>query len=244
MDVSTRAVLTAVLGAVVAGAAVLDPRALVAVVVLLALALAYGWPRLLDLPVPLGAFVVVALGGAGGAGVVAATRGEPFLRDLPVVIALAVLLTFVNEMARQDGRPRLLDSVAGTVTGVLVAAAAAGWIAAVRMPGGSGLVVAGAVALFLGSAAAAVPFGGWLAVLVTSAAAIAGGAGAGAVMPRIDALTGSLIGLAVGLLVAVLHALFDRVPTLEGRWASVAALVLPVSVSGLVVYVIGRVLLG
>ncbi len=244
MDVSTRAVLTAVLGAVVAGAAVLDPMVLAAVVVLLALTLAYGWPRLLDLPVPLGAFVVVALGGAGGAGVVAATSDQPYLRELPVVVALAVLLTFVNEMARQDGRPRLVDSVAGTVTGVLVAAAGAGWIAAVRTPGGPGLVVAGAVALFLGSAAAAVPFGGWLAVLVTSAAAIAGGGAAGAVMPRIDPVTGGVIGLAVGLLVAVLHALFDRVPALERRWASVAALVLPVSVSGIVVYVIGRVLLG
>jgi len=244
MDVSTRAVLTAVLGAVVAGSAVLHPLVLAAVIVLLALALAFGWPRLLELPVPLGAFVVVALGGAGGAGVVAAAHGEPYLRELPVVVALAVLLTFVNEMARQDGRARLLDSVAGTITGVLVAAAGAGWIAAVRTPAGPGLVVAGAVALAVGAAVSAVPFGGWIAVALTTLTATAAGAGAGAVMPRIDPLTGGLIGLAVGLLVAVLHALLDRVPSLAGRWASVAALVLPVSVSGIVVYVIGRVLLG
>ena len=244
MDVSTRAVLTAVLGAAVAGSAVLHPMALAAVVVLLALALAYGWPRLLDLPVPLGAFVVVSLGGAGGAGVVAATGGEPYLREVPVVVALAVLLAFVNEMARQDGRPRLVDSVAGTVTGVLVAAAGAGWIAAVRTSGGPGLVVAGAVALAVGAAVSAVPLGGWVAVVVTTGTAMIGGGAAAAVMPRIDPVTGALIGLAVGLLVSVLHVLFDRAPTLENRWAAVAAVVLPVLVSGIVVYAVGRVLLG
>ena len=244
MDVSTRAVLTAVLAALVAGAAVLDPWVVTGVVVALSLLFAFGWPRLLNLPVPLGAFVVVALGGAGGAGVVAATQGEPFLRELPVVVALTVLLTFANEMPREDGRPRLLDSVAGTVTGVLVAAAGAGWISAVRISGGPSLVVAGAVALAVGAAVSAVPLGGWVAVVVTSAAAMIGGGAVGLVMPRIDPVSGVLIGLAVGLVVAVLHALLDHVPALQRRWASVAALIVPVSLSGIVVYVLGRVLLG
>lgn len=244
MDVSTRAVLTAVLGAVVAGSAVLHPTVVTVVAVLLALAVAYGWPRLLDLPVPLGAFVVVALGGAGGAVVVGVTSGEPSLRDLPVVVALAVLLTFVNEMARQDGRARLVDSVSGTVTGVLVAAAGSGWIAADRTVAGPGLVVAGAVALAVGAAVSAVPLGGWVAVLVTTAAAVIGGGAAAAVMPRIDPVTGVVLGVAVGLLVAVLHSLLEHVPALERRSAAVAGLVLPVSVSGIVVYVIGRVMLG
>ena len=244
MDVSTRAVLTAVLGAAVAGSAVLHPMVLAAVVMLLTLALAHGWPRLLELPVPLGAFVVITLGGAGGIAVVTVTQGQPYLRDLPVVVALAVLLTFVNEMARLDGRPRLLESVAGTVTGVLVAAAGAGWIAAVRTPAGPDLVVTGAVALAVGAAVSAVPFGGWVAVVTTAATAMMAGGAAGAVMPRMDPVTGVLLGLTVGVLVAVLHSLFERVPALRRRSASVAALVLPVSVSGILVYVIGRVLLG
>ncbi|HWS57927.1 MAG TPA: hypothetical protein VN257_05260 [Actinotalea sp.] len=244
MDVSTRAVLTAAVAAAVAGAAVLGEALLVVVVGLLVLALAVGWPVLLDLPSRLGSTVVLALAGAGGVIAVAATRGQPFLRELPVVVALAVLLAFVNELARQDGRHGLVESVTGTVTGVLVVTAAAGWIATGRAPVGEALVVSGAVALALGAAVSAVPLGGWLAALVTTAAAVLGGGAVGAAMPQLDLVAGGLLGLAVGILVAALHVLFDSLPALERRTAAMAALLLPVSVSGIVVYVVGRVLVG
>src|SRR3712207_7517865 len=50
------------------------------------------------------------------------TAGEPFLRELPEVLALAVLLAFVHELLRRDGRERLVESVAGAAAGVVVAA--------------------------------------------------------------------------------------------------------------------------
>ena len=192
----------------------------------------------------LGAATVVALGGVGAVLAVTATQGQPLLRELPVVVALAVLLAFVNELARQDGRLRLVESVTGTVTGVLVATAAAGWVAAVRAPGGSSLVVSGAVALAVGAAVSAVPLGGWLGALVTTVAAVIGGGAVGAVMPEMDILAGTLVGLSTGMLVAALHVLFDRLPALRRPLASLAAIVLPVSVSGILVYVVGRVLVG
>lgn len=244
MDVSTRAVLTALVAALVAGAAVLDEMLLVGAACALALALAIGWPVLLDLPARLGSAVVIALGGAGGVLAVTATRGEPFLRDLPVVVALAVLLAFVNELARQDGRRRLVESVTGTVTGVLVATCAAGWVATGRTPAGASLVVTGAVALAVGAAVSAVPLGGWLGVLATTVAAVLAGGAVGAVMPMVDALSGAVLGLGTGILVAALHVLFDRLPALRRRTAGIAALTLPVAVSGILVYVVGRVLVG
>lgn len=244
MDVATRAVLTAVVAALVAGAAVLDPVWVSAVAGLLALVVAVGWPSLLDLPSRLGSGVVIALGGAGGVLAVAATRGLPVLRELPVVVALAVLLAFVNELARQDGRRRLVESVSGTVTGVLVASAAAGWVAAIRTPSGVGLVVTGALALAAAAAVSAIPFGEWLSAGMTTFAGVAGGVAAGAVMPGVGPLPGAALGVAVGLLVGVLHVLFERVPALRRRWAAAAALMLPVSVSGILTYVVGRVLLG
>lgn len=244
MNVSTRAVLTAAAAAAVAGAAVLGEAPLVAVAGALVLALAVGWPVLLDLPTRLGSTVVIALGGAGGVIAVTATQGQPYLRELPVVVALAVLLSFVNELARQDGRHRLVESVTGTVAGVLVVTAAAGWVATGRAPVGDALVISGAVALALGAGVSAVPLGGWLAALVTTAAAMLGGGAVGAVMPVLDTLAGALLGLAVGILVAALHVLFDALPALERRTAGMAALLLPVSVSGIVVYVVGRVLVG
>ncbi len=244
MDVSTRAVLTAVVAALVGGAGVVAGVPLVAASAVLALVLAVGWPVLLDLPARLGSSVVIALGGVGGVIAVTATRGQPVLRELPIVVALAILLAFVNELARQDGRHRLVESVTGTVTGVLVATAAAGWVASGRTPGGTSLVVSGAVALAVGAAVSAVPLGGWTAAAVTTVAAVIAGGAVGAVMPGTDVLAGAFLGLATGILVAALHALFDRQPVLSRRWAALATIVLPVSVSGILVYVVGRVLVG
>lgn len=253
MDASTRAVLTAVLAALMAAASFLvtvpemeaaGELPVVVLAVALALVIAVGWPVLLGLPNLLGSGVVVALGGAGAVIAVTATRGQPVLRALPVVVALAVLLAFVNELARQDGRRRLVDSVAGTVTGVLVATSAAGWVAAERAPGGTSLVVSGAVALAVAAAVSAVPLGGWLGATVTSVSAVVAGGAVGGVMPDIGVLVGGLLGLATGVLIAALHALVDPIDALRRRWAALAVVALPVSVSGILVYVVGRVLAG
>jgi hypothetical protein len=253
MEASTRAVLTAVLAALVAlvsfareipafaGGGELP---VIVTAVLLALVIAAGWPVLLGLPNVLGSSVVIALGGAGAVLAVAATRGQPFLRELPIVVALAVLLAFVNELARQDGRRRLVDSVAGTVTGVLVATASAGWVAADRAVGGTSLVVSGAVALAVAAAVSAVPLGDWVGVAVTTGSAVLAGGAVGFVMSDIDILVGGLLGLATGILIAALHVLFDRMPALRHRLAALTVVVLPVAVSGIMVYVVGRVLVG
>ena len=244
MDVSTRAVLTAVVAALVAVAAFVGEAPVVVVALVLTLVLATGWPVLLELPSVLGAAVVIAIGGAGGVIVVAATQGPPFLRELPIVVALAVLLAFVNELARQDGRLRLVESVTGTVTGVLVATAAAGWVAAARSPGGTSMVVGGAVALAFAAGFSTISLGGWTAAGITAGVGLVAGGAVGAVMPDTDLLAGAVLGLAVGILVAALHVLFDRMPALDRRMAALAVVALPVSVSGILVYVVGRVLAG
>lgn len=242
MDVSTRAVLTAASAALVGGAGVLGDLALAAAAGVLALLVAVGWPALLDLPNRLGSGVVIALGGVGAVLTVYATRGQPVLRALPVAVALAILLAFVNELARQDGRVRLVESVTGTVTGVLVATSAAGWVAAGRIPAGTSLVVSGAVALAVGAAVSAVHLGGWTAATTTTVAAVIAGAAVGAVMPDASVVAGAVLGLATGILVAALHVLLDRQPVLRRPLAAVAALLLPVVVSGVFVYVVGRLL--
>lgn len=244
MDVSTRAVTTAVLATAVAAAAFLGELPLAGVAVVLTVLLAVGWPVLLDLPSPLGSGVVVALAGIGAVGVVLATRGEPFLRELPIVVALAIVLAFVNELARQDGRLRLVESVTGTVSGIVVVTTAAGWIASVRTPGGTGLVVGGAVALAIAAGVSAVPLGGWTGALVTMVAAVLAGGAVGLVMPALGLLPGIVLGLAIGILMASLHVLLDRTVARRRRLAALAAIVLPVLVTGVGVYVVGRVLVG
>jgi hypothetical protein len=244
MTVSTRAVLTAVVAALVAVAAFVGELPLVVLCGVLALVLAVGWPTLVDAPARRGAGVVVGLGGLGALTAVTLTDGEPFLRELPEVLAGAVLLAFVHELVRRDGRERLVESVAGAVAGVVVAASVAGWVAGGRTAGGASLVVTGAVALAVGSAVSALHLAGWLSALLTIVAAAAAGAGVGSVLPLVDPLAGGLIGLAVGILVAAMHRLYDRLRTMRTWWPALAGAVLPVTVTGILVYVVGRVLVG
>jgi hypothetical protein len=53
-----------------------------------------------------------------------------------------------------------------------------------------------------------------------------------------------VLGLAVGVVITSLDALFHRLPALGGRLARLAAVALPVSLCGVFVYIIGRVLVG
>ncbi len=244
MSVQTRSVLTAVLAAVVAVAGFLDVLPLAGLAALLVLALAAGWPALAGLPFAPGSTAVVALGGLGAVAAVTYTPLQPYLQHMPVVFAGAVVLAFVNELLRRDGRVRLVESVSGTVAGTVLAVCATGWVATARVDGGAALVVGGAVALALGSAVVALHLRTWLVYLLTVVAATGGGTLVGALLPTVEVSTGAVLGFGVGVLVAAMHALFDRVPALARRLPSVAVSVLPVTVSGVLVYVAGRVLAG
>lgn len=244
MDVSSRAVATAGAAALVAVAAFLGEVPLIVLAGALAVVFAVGWPALVELPRELGASIVIGLGGVGAVLAIAFTAGEPYLRQLPLVLALAIVLGFISELMRRDGRERLVESASGVVAGVLVASSVAGWVAAGRTTGGVSLVVTGAVALAVGSAVSALHVARWAVVFGTLVAAAGAGAGTGLLVPGIGPQVGGLIGLAVGILLATLIELFDRLPSLTRPWAAVSAVVLPVTVTGILVYVVGRVLVG
>ncbi len=244
MNVATRAVGTAALAALVALLGYLGTAPLAVLGVLIAVALGAGWPLLTRLPFAPGSAVVVALAGIGAVVAAGVSEGRPDLRDAAIVFALSVVLAFVNELLRRDGRSHLVESVAGTVTGALLAVTTSGWVAAVRAPDGEDLVVAGASALAVAAAVTALRLPVWLRSTVTVAAATTVALVLGLVLPRFGPVAGVVLGLGIGVLVASLHALFHPLPALERRLPAVAALVLPVAVTGMLVYVVGRVLLG
>jgi hypothetical protein len=238
-------VTTAVLSAAVAGAAYFGELSLVGVVAFLVVLLGIGWPGLLDLPARGGATIVVLGAGLGAAVVAWRTQGEPVLRHLPIVVAMALVLAFLAEMLRRDGRTRLVESVSGTVAGAFVAAAAGGWIATNRSVGGSSLVVTAAVAVAVAAAVSALRAArGWVGAMLAVAAASVAGAAAGAVVPDVEPLTGLVAGFVGGLGVGAVRALFERVPEVKARQAGVAAATVPVAVGGMLVFAVGRVLLG
>lgn len=244
MNEAWRAIMVAVVATILALASYFSLAALVGVVFVLVMAVAVGWPWLIALPTPRTSSVVLALCGFGSVTAVMIMDVEPLLKWLPAALGGAVIIAFVHQLLRRDGRPRLVEAVAGMVAGMLVLASAAGWVAAARTAGAESLVVASAVGLAAASAAAAAPVRGWFgAVLTLIAGSLAGGA-VGMAMPIISAQVGLLIGLMAGILVASLRSLFAHLPTAGQRPAVLASVTLPVAASGIAIYIIGRVLIG
>src|SRR5699024_2243025 len=145
--------MVAVVATILALASYLSLAALVGVVFVMVMAVAVGWPWLIAIPAPRTSSAVLALCGFGAVVSVVVMDVEPLLKWLPAALGGAVVIAFLHQLARRDGRPRLVEGVSGMVAGMLVLASAAGWVAAVRTVGGERLVVTAAVGLAAASAA-------------------------------------------------------------------------------------------
>ncbi|WP_148043264.1 hypothetical protein [Flexivirga caeni] len=110
------------------------------------LAFAWGWPLLLGLPRPTGTSVVLAAAAVGMAGVVVFSGSDHDGMDaISVVLAIGLVLAFLHELVRTDGRSSLTLSLAGCALGLVVLA--------------SGMFSAGAAPYNQGDAAVAVAIG-------------------------------------------------------------------------------------
>lgn len=80
--------------------------------------LAWGWPSLLSLPSPRGTSGV--LGGTALALIVtmAASNAHERTRWAGAIICVGLIGSFLHQLLRQDGRPRLVYSIAGTALGL------------------------------------------------------------------------------------------------------------------------------
>ncbi|WP_337059826.1 hypothetical protein [Kineococcus sp. G2] len=260
MTPSATATTTLALAALVALAAFAGPVVLALAVVLVSALLAAGWPELLGLPSPRGTTSVVALTGlvAAAATAVAVMAGREAVGAgppavLPAVAALSLLGAFVHQLARRDGRPRLVESVTAAVTGQALVVLAACWVAVPATYAGAPLapVILAAVAV-----AAAVCATGWplrvagpVAVLtgaltgwLAGSATVALG-GAGVLPPARWALAGVVAGAGAGLAVAAWRAHSARLPTAGGLPAAFAVAAAPVALAGGGAYLVGRLLL-
>ena len=157
---------------------------LVAVAVALAAGvMAWGWSGLLGLPSPRGTAFVLAVGSAGAIGTALATRDDPFLAWMPAALAGSMIVAFLHQLARRDGRPRLVESIASTITAIAI-------------------VVSGASLVVLPRT----PHGAWVVALAASAMAVSALTDLVGGMPRLRAwllplamLAGGVVAIAVGL---------------------------------------------
>lgn len=243
VKLSTRAVLTAVLSAVVAVAAYLGMVPLIVAVTLLVVAFAFGWSHLLRLPAVGGSSLVVVLAGLGSLACVAVTPDQPWLRYLPMVLAMSVFLAFINEMLRPYPRITLVDSLIGTVSGAVVAVCAAGWLATYRLDNGMELAVVAAGSLAVASAVSAVKLAEPIRSVVTVVAAGVAGVGGSYLLPHLTVIPGIVIGVLAALSLVAINLLFGKIRSKHGKAAVASVLTLPVAVVGIITYIAGRILL-
>ena len=262
MSSSATATTTLALAGLV-GLASFGPTWVLALAVLLVAGfVAVGWPDLLDLPARRGTTVVVVavavVTAAVATGSVIAARNDGtqvsgVLGRLPVVAALGLLLAFVHQLLRRDGRPRLVESVTAAVTGQAVVVLGAAWIAVPSTYGGAQLAPVVLAAVVTTSAVSATTWplrvAGPVNLLVGATTGYLAGAvtvllgGRGVVSETRWAVAGIVAGLGVGLLVSAWRALTGRLPGVHSLPAALAVAAVPVGATGAAAYLVGRLVL-
>lgn len=205
---------------------------------------AWGWPRLVDSPSPRGTAGVVAAGGAASVLAVGLTEDEPLLQWLALALAGAVVLEFVHQLTRRDGRPRLVECVTATLAGVVILASLSSWMALPRTDAGAGGVLVAAVPTAIGLAVQASPVPARIANAAgVVASAVLAGLIAGLV-PEPTILTGLVTGLVAGAVAVMLHRLLVVLPPAGTAPAWLALALAPLASSGMVSYVALRLMVG
>jgi hypothetical protein len=100
-----------------------SPHFVAVAVALAGLVVAWGWPVLLGLPSPRGTTAVLAIGTVLMTATVVLTPDDPFLRWMPAALAVSVIVGFLHQLMRRDGRPRLTESIAGVTAGLAIISA-------------------------------------------------------------------------------------------------------------------------
>jgi hypothetical protein len=231
-------------GALLAVTAYAGTAALVVAGLFVVAVTAWGWPRLIDSPSPRGSLTVVAAGGAGCVLAVGLTEQEPLLQWLALALAGAVVLEFLHQLTRRDGRPRLVECVTATLAGVVVLASMSSWVALPRTTSGAGGVLVAVVPLAVGLALQAWPVPARIADIAgVVASAVLAGLIAG-IVPEPTVLAGLVTGLVAGVVGVMLHRLLAVLPPAGSAPAWLAVATAPLASTGMVSYVALRLLVG
>ncbi len=222
-----------------AGSGVLAAAELVAVALL-----AVGWPALVALPSPRGTTAVVAAGGTASVLAVAVARDEPLLQWLAVALAGAVVAEFVHQLARRDGRPRVVESSTGAVTGVTLLASLSTWVALPLTPGGAATVVVAVVPVTTALALQLLPAPARTTALIGTVAAVLVGALAGGLLEGPTGAAGATVGGLGAVVALMLHRLLAVLPAAGWSPGWLALAVAPLASTGMVAYVVLRLAVG
>jgi hypothetical protein len=215
--------------------------------------LAWGWAGLLGLPSPRGTSFVLGVGTVATVLTVALTRDDPFLRWVPAALAGSMVVAFLHQLLRRDGRPRLVESVASVITALALIVSGGCLIPLPRTAAGGSVmaVAAAAVAVcalvdLLARVPRLRPLLLPLALVAGTAAAVgtAAAAGSAAATGGVSPGAAAVLGLSVAAVSAALRAVLGALPTMSGPRSQLACASASVLGCGVVVYVVGRLLVG
>lgn len=234
MKSRARAFVSVLGAAALFGAVTLGAEATAIVAVIIGIILAVGWPFLIELPNP-GTSRRVIIATSAAAGLVAYFLS---VRELVFLAGFTVIAAFVAEMARRDGRPRLLEQISGTVSGSMLALMPALWVRTVVV-GGAGtaaaraVLTAVAVALLLDLL---IPYSlRHLRHLVYMAGGFIGGLGF-MLVSDIEWHYAAIAGLVAGTILAMFDSILRRLPPATKRRPGVALAMVPLCVAAVVAY--------
>ncbi len=244
MNPLTRATATTGAAALVAVTGYLGTRYLaIGILMLIALA-ALGWPRLLRVYRRRVSTVIIGVSGVLSVLAIGLGRDEPYLRYGVAAAGAAVLLALAAEVFFPSPPGRAVTSVTGMMAGSLVAVSAGAWVAAMRTPGASDLVVAGACALAVTGIASVLTANPGINAAIALTLGAATGAGMGLLLDSIGWPGGGLVGFASAASVLIVTELTHREPAPRRYMASLASGITPVLAAGVLVYLGGRLLVG
>ncbi len=204
---------------------------------LLALVLAVGWPVLVGAPSQPGVQAVLAVGGLGVAVTVARTTGPQRLLWVPVAVAGAVMLGFLQQVMRPPLRPRLTEGAAAVAAALAAVASGAALVPVTLRPHGDHFIVVGMIGLGAGAIAELSGRHPRIRALAVIPATAAGGLAGGLVAAPLGLLT--TVGIGLGMLLAsfshTARRVIGAVPGCHQRIAQVALAVASVLLCGVLV---------
>ena len=240
MGYRARALVSLIGAAALLGAVSLGPAATAATAALIGIILAVGWPFLIELPNPgTSRRVIIATS-------IAASLVAYFLsvRELVFLAGFAVIAGFVAEMARRDGRPRLLEQISGTVSGSMLALMPALWVRTVSADD-VGLQAARAVLTAVGVTLLLDLFIPHSLRHLRHVVYMVGGFAGGLSFMLVADITwyfAAVAGLVAGAILAIFDSILRRLPPATKRRPGAALAMVPLCVAAVVAYTLRLVL--
>lgn len=230
-----RAVLTAVSAVLLAASLMGGTYVVAGVIAVLSGVFAWGWPVLIEAPAARSSSLVIVAAALASVILVLMDESPVYLS---LVLAFGVIGAFIQQMARTDGRHDVVNAVSATVTGVVVVTSASGWLLGMYDYAGEETLIAALAILAVASVVTAFPVP---TMLVAGIAALLGagvGMGISTIMPHVSLVSGAILGLVVGGMMALSHVVIGSFP-ITNRWSAAAgAALLPVLVLGVPVHLV------